>query len=70
MKVPISNFKPKTKRLKCDVCRRKLKAYEGKLCSCDKHVCLKHRYKVEHSCQEGLVRKMMPAVVPKKLDEI
>ena len=65
-----TTFKDKSKRSKCIVCKKWLKVYEGNLCSCDKLLCLKHRYKSDHSCEEGLVIKKMPKIVPRKVDKI
>lgn len=62
--------KRKNKRGKCSVCRKRLKAFEGKLCSCSASLCIKHRYKEDHLCKEGLVQKSMEKIIPKKIDVI
>jgi hypothetical protein len=63
-------LRPKIVRLKCVVCRRKLRPHEGKLCSCDNLLCIRHRYKSDHSCKEGLVQELMARVVPDKIQKI
>lgn len=58
------------KRGRCQVCKKKLKAYEGKMCSCEALLCMKHRYKSDHSCTKGLVLKLSKKIIPKKVDII
>lgn len=65
-----SPLKPRTKGFRCCVCRKRLKPHEGKLCSCDNLLCLKHRYKYDHQCREGLVQKAMDRVVARKIADI
>ena len=65
-----SCIKLNNKRAKCSVCRKKLKAFEGKLCSCSAYLCIKHRYKEDHFCKEGLIHRSMEKIIPKKVDVI
>ena len=37
---------------KCIVCRKKLKVYESDLCGCKTPVCMKHKDRSSHNCQE------------------
>ena len=62
--------KKNSKRAKCSICRKKLKAFEGKLCSCSAFLCIRHRYKEDHLCKEGLTQKSMEKIVPKKIEVI
>lgn len=60
----------KSKRGKCSICTKRLKAFEGRLCSCSALLCIKHRYKEDHFCKEGLKQKSMEKIVPKKIEII
>ena len=38
---------------RCVVCKRKLKVFEFKLCSCGKDVCMLHKEKTQHDCSSS-----------------
>ena len=38
---------------RCVVCKRKLKVFEFKLCSCEKDVCMLHKEKTQHDCSNS-----------------
>ena len=65
----IIGFKTSCKK-RCHVCNKKLKAHEGRLCSCVHLLCMKHRHKFKHACKEGLLKNNILKVVPKKIDLI
>ncbi|CAM9091903.1 unnamed protein product [Ectocarpus sp. 12 AP-2014] len=55
---------------RCHVCKTRLKLYEGELCSCKLLLCMKHRYKVTHSCQDGKVATPVLGVRAIKVQKI
>lgn len=55
---------------KCHVCQSKLKIHEGKLCSCSLLLCMKHRYKDDHSCVEEKNITPMEKVQACKVEQI
>jgi len=68
--VSLKISKPKTKKPRCHICKKKLLPHEGKICSCDKLLCMKHRYRADHSCTRGMDNKIMPRIVPEKVKMI
>ncbi len=54
----------------CYVCKARLKIHEGELCSCSLMLCMRHRYKADHSCRDGKAVASMEKIEPKKIDKI
>lgn len=53
---------------KCQVCGKKLRIHEGRLCSCSLLLCMKHRYKFNHACQEeSESQSIMEKIVAQKI---
>ena len=61
---------PKKKATRCHVCKARLKIHEGKLCSCSMLLCMKHRYKADHSCPAVKVVHHMEKIEPRKVEQI
>ena len=59
-----------SKGKKCSICRKRLKAFEGKLCSCSAFLCIRHRYKEDHFCKDGLKQNAMEKIIPRKVELI
>lgn len=55
---------------KCHVCKTRLKIHEGELCSCSLLLCMKHRYKADHLCQDGKVATPLVKIQPRKVEKI
>lgn len=55
---------------RCCVCNARLKIHEGNLCSCSMMLCMKHRYKGDHSCPDDRLPRPMEKVEARKVEQI
>ena len=55
---------------KCIICRKNLKVYEHDLCGCKMPVCMKHRDRSSHNCQEHDKVIVGIKIVAKKINKI
>jgi hypothetical protein len=67
----------KKKKVRCNVCRKKLTLFTEFECKCSKKFCNLHRLPIDHNCSINIkkihkdnLKKINPKIIKKKIDKI